>query len=131
MSNTLAFKTANDTDRQELVENKDTRTVVQKMFCDFNKTTGALEALPLHPETRSEYKHLHDCIPILTNYKSDDAEFTSPLKGKTVLVFGGRRKSRAGTGVEFMMDLDHVEEFADLLKQVAVAAKSHTEEEGV
>lgn len=120
----LVFKTV-EVMREDPAEVKDNRNPIQKMFCDYNKVSGELEALPLHPLLQDDYKILHDCIPLLLKYRGSDTNYSGPLKDKNVLVVGGRRRSRAGTGVEFLLDLEYAEEFVQLLGQAIAAAKQY------
>lgn len=109
---------------EESPAREDLRTLVEKMFYDYNEQTG--EKIPLEIVVCDDnYKRVHDCIPLIRGYKANDNTYTGPLKGKDVVVIGGRRRSRAGTGVEFLVAVDQIEELASMLKDVGIAANQY------
>jgi hypothetical protein len=98
----------------------DSRTWVEKMFFDHDKVSGEKIPLTITPvKEGSDWKRYSDCIPLIENYAGDDDAYTGVLKGRTLLVFGGRRKGRAGTGVELALPVEDIVPFSDLLKEVA------------
>lgn len=121
------FAIADKAEITKITEPKDTRSNIEKMFFDFDEKTGEnipLRIVPLGPETDQDHKRLNDCIPLLKNYRANDAEYSGEMKGKDVLVLGGRRKGRAGTGLEVMLLVEDVAAFCELSSIVAnVAAK--------
>lgn len=103
----------------------DDRTLVEKMFFNHNDRTGEQEALPVTVLNGEEdWKRYTDCIPLLKNFRATDENYTGPLQGKDVLVLGGRRKGRAGTGVELIIAVEDVEVFCKFANEVAGAVKS-------
>jgi len=94
------------------------------MFYNYNEHTGEITPLEI-VVCNDNYKNVHDCIPLIPNYRSHDEEFSGPLKGKHVVVIGGRRRSRAGTGVEFLVDASQLDALAEMLKAVDTAIKQH------
>lgn len=102
----------------------DTRTLIEKMFFDFDTVSGKKVPLNVVPMTGDDdYKRVQDAIPLMRAYKKDDEAYEGPLKGKDVLVFGGRRRGRAGTGVELLLAVDDVAGFCALVQEVAKVAR--------
>lgn len=106
-------------------EFEDTRDLVERMFYDHDPNTGELKPLPVMAlEGGEDWKRYTDCIPLLKNFAANDPKYTGPLKGKDVVIFGGRRKGRAGTGVELMLAVEDVEKFCGLVKDVVGAIET-------
>lgn len=101
-------------------ENIDDRSLTERMFFNLDESTGKLKALPIvRISGDDDYKRYNDAVLLMTEFKKNDAEYKNELKGKDVLVFGGRRRGRAGTGVELILPVDEVKSFATLLSKVA------------
>lgn len=118
------FRVSERSASEENSVREDDRTLVEKMFYDYNEQTG--EKVPLEIVVCNDnYKQVHDCIPLIRGYRSEDENYTGPLKGKNVIVVGGRRRSRAGTGVEFLIAVDQIDSLVTMLKDVEIAANQY------
>jgi len=113
-------------------EHEDKRDLIQRMFFNHNPKTGELEPLDIQPVKEGEdYKSYSDCIPLVKNYMAQNNEYHGDLKGKTVVVIGGRRKGRAGTGVDLIIDIEDINSFSSLLCQIGDVARESVRENTV
>lgn len=117
------FKVVADIEQVRL-EHDDNRSFVEKMFFNHNAESGELDPLPIVPiASDADYKAYEDCIPLITKYREKDENYSGFMKGKNVVVLGGRRRGRAGTGVEVLLPVECLAEFAKTILEVEASLK--------
>lgn len=110
----------------------DTRRFVDRMFEDFNPTTGQRTPLEVRATYAGKENKLSEVevepnsIPLLLNFAGDVEDFseTNGLdKGENILIIGGIRQGKAGLGSRLFLPVSQAKDFCDRIMSIVEASE--------